>query len=433
MLDQLDRAIRANTADAERLLVDLVAVPSVNPDQPGVPAGRYEGGESRANAVLAQWLRAAGMETHTVEAAPGRANLVGVRAGAGSGRSLAINSHIDTVAPQESCGRDPWRVERVGNLLHGLGATDMKAGHAAAWLAVKALDEVGVRLDGDLHIHSVVGEETMSHGLGTTAVLQAGFAVDAAVIPEPTSLAGQPLIVSHAAAGNYLFSVTVRGMTTHWAARSQAIRAGGAGDAVGVNAIDKAFYVYSAMRQLEEQWAFTKTHVQFPPGAFVIHPGVLHADAGIAAAPYFPDRARIDYLLSFPPGQSAEQVRAEVEGHIHAAAAMDPWLAQHPVEFDWKDTWPPALVEPSSEFALAVLAARNDVAAGLGAAAQDEARSSTAQSDASFYQAHGIPALVCGPGHLPVAHSPEEFVDVTLIPATARLLVRTALRWCVGA
>ncbi|WP_431779589.1 M20 family metallopeptidase [Microbacterium aurantiacum] len=427
--EKVDAAILKHAHEAERLLVELVAVPSVNPLQPGVDTASYAGGESRANELLGDWLRGVGMETHLVEAEEGRANLVGVRRGTGGGRSLGINAHIDTVAPQQGRFSDPWKAQRVGNLLYGLGTTDMKAAHAAAWLAMKALDDAGVDLAGDLHIHSVVGEETMSHGIGTTAVLDAGFGVDAVLIPEPTSSDDDLFRLANTAAGNYLFSLTVRGKSTHWASRNLAIRAGGGGDAVGVNAIDKGFYIYTAMRQLEEQWAFSKRHPQFPPGAFIIHPGVLHADIGFAAAPYFPDRARFDYLLSFPPGETSEQIRREVEAHITAAAALDPWLAAHPVEFEWIDTWPPAYTDPSSDFARIALAARNDVVTALAAAPLDAPQPNGAQSDASFYEARGIPALVCGPGNLLVAHAADEYVNVDLVPAAARMIVRTALGW----
>lgn len=428
-LELLDNAISEHADEAEQLLVDLVAIPSVNPLQPGVEAGKYVGGESRANELLGEWLRGAGMETRTVEAEEGRANLVAIRRGNGAGRSLAINAHIDTVAPQQGRFQDPWKATRVGNLLYGLGTTDMKAAHAAAWLAAKALDTTGVQLPGDLHIHSVVGEETMSHGIGTSAVLDAGYVVDGVIIPEPTS-GEEPFGLANTAAGNYLFSMTVRGRSTHWASRNLAIRAGGGGDAVGVNAIDKAFYVYTALRQLEEQWAFSKAHPQFPAGAFIIHPGVLHADIGFPAAPYFPDRAQFDCLLSFPPGETSEQIRREVETHVRTAASLDPWLREHPVEFEWIDTWPPAFTDPESELARIALAARNQVAVGLGARELPFPQPNGAQSDASFYEARGIPALVCGPGNLLVAHAADEHVDLELIPAAARLLVRTALNWC---
>jgi hypothetical protein len=36
--------------------------------------------------------------------------------------------------------------------------------------------------------------------------------------------------------------------------RAQLIRAGGAGETVGVNAIDKGLFIMNAIRQLEEEW-----------------------------------------------------------------------------------------------------------------------------------------------------------------------------------
>ncbi|GAB2530450.1 M20/M25/M40 family metallo-hydrolase [Paramicrobacterium agarici] len=430
-LDRIENAIDATisrfSGEAENLLEKLVAVPSVNPEQPGVNKADHLGGESRANKLFATYLSNLGMNIDYVEVEEGRANLVAILRGTGQGRSLAFNGHIDTVAPQEGRFPDPWTAVREGNRLYGLGATDMKAGHAAMWLAIKALDEVGVRLDGDLHIHSVVGEETMSHEIGTTAVLDAGYQVDAAFVPEPTS-SGDLLQMSNTAPGNALFAVTVRGKSAHWASRNLAIRSGGGGDSIGVNAIDKAVYVYNAMRQLEEQWGMSKTHPQFLPGAFIIHPGVLKADVGIEAAPYFPDRARFDYLLSFPPGETYEQVKTEVEQHIRASSALDPWLREHPPEFEWYASWPPAFTDPNSEFVQISLAARNAVApseyfsAGVIPAG--------AQSDASFYEKQGIPAVVSGPGDLLRAHAADESVDLDLVPIAARTMARTALRWC---
>jgi acetylornithine deacetylase/succinyl-diaminopimelate desuccinylase-like protein len=420
--------------EAETLLAELVAIPSVNPLFPGIAAGEFDGGERRVNEVLRERLRDVGLETHFVEKAPGRPNLVAVRSGTGTGRSLGLNGHVDTVAPPSRDERlfpDPWKAEVRDGVMYGLGAADMKAGHAAMWLAMKALKEVDVRLAGDIQIHAVVGEETMSHELGTSAVLEAGFAVDGALILEPTSSASDVMALSNAAPGNYLFNLTVRGKATHWASRNQAIRAGGLGDEIGVNAIDKAVYVYNAMRQLEEQWAFSKSHPQFPPGAFIIHPGVLHADIGIAAAPYFPDRARFDYLLSFPPGEKAEDIVTEIEAHIHTASQLDPWLRQHPVEFGWEDTWPPAYTDPESPFAAAVLGSRNSLAsAESGIDPLDAPSALGAQTDASFYEARGIPALVCGPGDLKHAHSAGEQVDLSLVPMAAKLIARAALDWC---
>lgn len=424
----LDDAIRRRMPAAVDLLKELVACRSVNPLQPGIDPTPYLGGEAAANRVLEGHLQAVGLETHQVAVEPDRPNLVGVLRGTGGGRSLAFNAHIDTVAPQHD---EAWDVREEGGRLFGLGATDMKAGHAAVWLALAALRDAGVEVSGDVQLHSVVGEETMSHELGTSAVIGAGFRTDAVVVAEPTCGGEAPAGVYNSAAGNALFHIDVRGKSTHWVNRARTVRAGGEGDEVGVNALEKAVYVYQAVRQLEEQWAFSKRHPAFPPGAFVIHPGVFRADVGFAAAPYFPDRARIDYLLSFPPGETFERIKDEVEAHVETACALDPWLRANPPEFGWIDTWPPQYTSPEDPFVQSVLAARRRLSAD-DPSVPDIAGAATAsyQSDAAFYEAAGIPAAVCGPGDISTAHAAEESVEVAMVELLARMYVRLIVDWC---
>ncbi len=434
LLARIDEAIAARAPQARAVLAELVGVASVNPLQPGVTPGAYDGGEQRANQLFARHLDDIGMRTVSVGPSPDRPNLVGTW-GRGLGRSLALNCHIDTVSPAAPDARphpDPWTLVEQGGYLYGLGASDTKSGHAVVWLALRALADAGVVPEGEVQVHSVVGEETMSHELGTSAVIEGGYRTDAALVIEPTSGGDLPLAVFNTAAGNYLFHMTVRGKAAHWASRGAAIHPGGGGDDVGVNAIDKALFVYQALRQLEEQWGISKRHPQFAPGTFIIHSGVLHADVGTEAAPYFPDRARFDCLLSFPPGETGEDIASEVEAHVRAACQTDPWLREHPVEFEWEETWPPAHTDPQDPFARAVLAARNDVADLAGLPHQDHSRAGSAQSDASFYEAASIPALVCGPGDLSSAHAAHDRVAEPLLQHAARMVARLILLWCTA-
>ena len=82
------------------------------------------GGETRVNEILEERYRQAGLETHWVAEDPERRNLVGVRGGAGGGRSLILNAHVDTVAPVEPDAlalrqpvepRDPGRAAATGS------------------------------------------------------------------------------------------------------------------------------------------------------------------------------------------------------------------------------------------------------------------------------------------------------------------------------
>ena len=75
----------------EQLLGDLVAIDSINPDL--VPGAA---GEGEIAHFIAGWLEQAGLEVHVEEVRPGRPNVVGIAHGAGGGRSLLLNGHIDT-------------------------------------------------------------------------------------------------------------------------------------------------------------------------------------------------------------------------------------------------------------------------------------------------------------------------------------------------
>ena len=90
----------------------------------------------------------------------GRPNVVGVRRGRGSGRSLILNGHIDTVEVGDPA---VWRYAPLGGdlvhgRLYGRGACDMKGGIVANLFALRALRAGGIRSRWRRHC----GE----HGLG---------------------------------------------------------------------------------------------------------------------------------------------------------------------------------------------------------------------------------------------------------------------------
>jgi len=431
-LARLDEQLASSADEALKLLRDLVTIQSVNPRFPGVAPGEYDGGERTCVELLAEKFTALGFVPNLVECEPGRPNLAAVLAGRGGGRSLGFNGHVDTVAPirQEAWSvPDPWRAEERDGIIYGLGACDMKGAFAAMWLAARALRDAGIKLDGDLQVHAVVGEETMSHEAGTTAVLRAGFKPDGVIVGEPSSSPDFPLAVTHTAAGNLNFRIRVKGKPTHWGNRALAIRPGGEGAAIGVNAIDKLMHLMSAVRDLEDRWGHAKSNEYFPPGFFIIHPGVVHGDIGIPAPAYFPDDAFAHYLLWYPPQEDPEDVRAELEATLAAASEGDAWLSEHPAEVEWLGNWPAAESPVDSSFVRTVIAARN-TALPAGSPKQSDGAAFGAASDASFYEAFGIPAVACGPGDIRLAHSIDERVAAAEILHAARIYAHSAMAWC---
>ena len=93
----------------------------------------------------------------------GRANVLGTLTGTGGGPSLMLNGHMDT----SYSGREPWlrtfpassRSAFVEDgRLYGLGISNMKGALACYVEALRALDDAGVRLRGDVLVAAVSGE-----------------------------------------------------------------------------------------------------------------------------------------------------------------------------------------------------------------------------------------------------------------------------------
>jgi acetylornithine deacetylase len=329
--------------------------------------------------------------------------------------------------------RDPWNAELRDGRLIGLGSTDMKGSDTSMWLVAQALSDERIELAGDLLLHSVVGEETMQHELGTTAVLQAGFTADAAIITEPTSIPN-PLTISPVAAGNWYFRIHVEGKATHCGNRALAIRPGGPGDEIGVNALEKAVKIVETLQELEQQWGLTKTHPYFLPGFFSLLPGVFYSDPGLDIPFYFADRAQVAYSLWYPPDESADDVRVEIENHVLTACRLDQWLREHPPRFEWINNWPPAST-PWEDPVVQAMVRSHERTAGvtMPPPSPQHPVAFGAASDASFYEAAGIPSVVFGPGDLRIAHCKDESVEIAEVLAAARSLCACVLEWCDAA
>ena len=116
----------------------------------------------------------------------GRPQLIATQRGAGGGRSLVFNGHIDVVSaePRRAWTSDPFVAQVRDGRLYGRGACDMKGGVAAMVFALEALAALGVRLNGDLLVATNTDEE--SSGAGGTALVEHGLRADAGIVTEPT-------------------------------------------------------------------------------------------------------------------------------------------------------------------------------------------------------------------------------------------------------
>ena len=437
----LDRGLRENVlarvGQLERELVEAlslaVQIESINPKYPGQDYDQVVGGEGKVSKFVAEIYRALGAEVDLFAIEPGRENAVGVIKGTGGGRSLIYNGHVDVVPPGDPDNwksGSPFSGKIDGDRVWGRGSTDMKSGVLAQAFAARALQECGVKLEGDLILESVVGEEVMDHECGVTATVKRGYTADAAVVSEPSSPPA-PLAVVPASPGLWWFSVTVPGKTSHAAMRAHTFRAGGFGAEVAVNAIDKGVAMFQAIRALEDEWGQSKSHPLFPPGHFSLHPGVVTGGPKGVPVPFFiSEYMTIEYCCWYPPDEDPEDVKQEIEEHVTRAAKLDSWLRDNAPVVEWKLNWPAFSVDPDHPICTAVGDAHELAAAGTRFSGRPEVNGFAAVEDATYLNLGGVPAISYGPGDLRIAHADDEHCLIDELVVSCKTYAILAMEWC---
>lgn len=414
------------------LLSDLVRIPSVNPGYPGTDYDKLVGGETACNKRLAQAYHKIGCQVDFVEKEKGRANLVGVLKGAGGGQSLIYNGHIDTVPVGNAADwkwQDPFSGKVEEGKVYGRGSTDMKGGITAQIKGIEAVLRSGLKLKGDLILESVVGEETMTHGVGTSAVCEL-YRADAAIVSEPTA-PPVPLAVVPVTPGLIWLTVTCRGKASHAGVRHEVVRAGGRGSEIAVDAIAKGIYIYEALRRLEEQWGQTKRYPLFRPGYFTLHPGTINGGAyGITVPFLIPQFCTIEYAIWYPPQEREEDIRKEITDYVKAASQLDPWLREHPPEITFNLHWPPAEIPVDHPIVQTCARAHREAISPKQIDDRDLFQAFNAVCDAAFLNMVGVPSVVYGPGNLLQAHAVDEYVYIEEVMTASKTFALAAMDWC---
>jgi len=163
----------------------------------------YTGHEQAMAELMASLYEECGLACQWQQVEDGRANALGSWAGAGGGASLMFNGHTDT----SYSGREPWLKDVPGfqpeafvrdGRLYGLGISNMKGALACYVEAVRALQDAGVRLRGDVLVAAVCGEiektqygdavggEYRGYAAGTRYLVTHGGVADMCLLGEPT-------------------------------------------------------------------------------------------------------------------------------------------------------------------------------------------------------------------------------------------------------
>src|SRR5581483_6766999 len=207
--------------DRDRLVelaVELVSIPSPTGDELAIA--------TRVNGLLTDM----GLQVTLQEVEEGRANVLGILEGVGGGPTLMLNGHLDT----SYSGHEPWLEGIPGfqphgfvqeDRIYGLGISNMKGAVACYVEAVRALQDAGVRLRGDVMIAAVAGEiektqwgedcrgrEYRGYAAGSRHLVGHGGAADMCILGEPTE---QKVVLAHY--GTVWMRLSTRGRFVHTA------------------------------------------------------------------------------------------------------------------------------------------------------------------------------------------------------------------------
>ncbi|MBW3580686.1 MAG: succinyl-diaminopimelate desuccinylase [Actinobacteria bacterium] len=284
---------------------------------------------------------------------------------------LVLAGHTDTVPPAGN-----QRAQVVGDVVHGVGASDMKSGLAVFVELARTEADPAV----DLTFVFYAGEEVDSryNGLGHLLAdhphLLAG---DAAILGEPTGGA-----IEAGCQGSLRMVVTLAGRRAH-SARPW----------MGVNAVHRLAAVLDAVaRSPERRPVLGGCEFREALQAVAVEAGV--------AGNVVPDRATLTLNHRFAPDRS----QADAEDHVRSllAPALGP---EDTVEVvDVAAGAPPGLEHP--------------LLRALVTTAGVEVRAKLGWTDVARFAAMGIPACNFGPGDPTLAHHPDERVEGSLLRST---------------
>ncbi len=369
------------------VLTGLVAAPSVNPSiAPGEGAG-----ETKVAGIARDWLAAHGVRAWLEEAAPGRPNVV-AEIGANEGPTLVLCAHLDTVGT-EGMTIPPFEARVEGERLYGRGAYDMKGSAAAIMVAMASLAaEAPV---GRVIAALVADEEYAS--LGAYDFVRRHRS-DACIVTEP---ANGDLVLAHK--GFVWIEIVTRGRAAH-----------GSRWDLGVSAIGRMCPIISALEEFDRTELRRRTHPLVGPAS--LHCALISGGTGLST---YASECRLQVERRTLPGETADQVRAEVEAVVRQTgqeALVSATFARDACVCDAD-----ARVVSVVRDAVTEVVGQRPREAGVGF-----------WMDAAVFAAEGVPTVNYGPlGE--GAHAAVEWVDIDSCTRLAHVLASAARRFAASA
>jgi acetylornithine deacetylase len=316
---------------------------------------------------------------------------------------VILSGHTDVVpVAGQAWDTDPFRLVARDDRLYGRGAADMKGFIALALALVP--EAVALPLQTPLHLALSYDEEVGC--LGVPALIRAlpqGLARPRlAIIGEPTEMR-----VANAHKGIQFLRTRVTGHEAHSSAPEH-----------GVNAIAAAAEIIGEIGRIAaERRAAAGPDSRFDPPYTSFNIGRIE---GGSAVNIIARDCVFEWEFRAIPGDDDAALRERVDKFVEADL-LPRLRAVHPdaaVETESAALVPPLVPDPASP--------AEALARGLTHA--NETTTIAFATEAGLFQMAGIPAVICGPGSIDVAHQPNEHISRAQLAAGGEFLDRL-LTW----
>jgi acetylornithine deacetylase len=343
-----------------------------------------------------------------------RPNVAARLEGKGTGRSLLLSGHIDTVP----LGTTHWSVDPFGaeikdGKLYGLGSMDMKGGCASLLSAIRFIKELDIPLAGDL-IAETVADEEFGGANGTLAGRLRGYTADAMITTEPSQFS------------IWLGNRGGRVAQLHFRAPAGGIAIG---STIGYSAVDQIntmiaeFESFKALRRLQVPDWKDLPHDPVPAWVTKISCGGWGTNVPVTV----PSEGDIELYWQLQLGETQEQVDNQFNSWLSATVEKYPSLYPTPPEVVIPYRWMPASQVSADHPMIRILRHLHKSETGE----EPIVEIGHAPSDAHIVNVHfpPCPSIMYGPSGAH-AHEADEYVIVTDLIKLTKLLVLFAIEWC---
>lgn len=371
-------------------------------------------GETELSRFMADQMNAIGLNAELQHVEEARYNAIGRLKGIGGGKSLVFNGHMDTNPITEGWTVDPWGGIIDDNFIYGIGVSNMKAGDAAYYCAVKTLTEHAVKLKGDVILTYVVGE--LQGGVGSVKAIEDGLHADYFINAEPTDLQALTL---HAGAFNFVIELT--GITRHISKREEAI-----------DAIAAACALVPRINSITFSGAETDKHRSVNRANVGVVRGSLSPEFHDWRPPQIADFARLVGTARYAPSQNEESVIVDLQNLLVWLEAEFPGLQARVFkeeEINNRPTMLPFEISHDSRIVQAVNGAYQTVRGQSQPTGPIKPPCFYGTDAAHFLHKAGMEGVVCGPGGR-YNTMPDERVDIPDYLDMIRIYILAILNIC---